>query len=133
MSHPEPDHRDGKICYLEIPAQDVMASAQFYARVFGWSVHERGDGTTGFDDTTGHVSGTWVQGGEPAAQDPGIVVSIMVANAAATLAAIIANGGTIVQPPDPAASEVYARFADPAGNVLGIYQQPGLEERLGGA
>jgi len=26
---------DGKICYLEIPATDVDASAAFYTKVFG--------------------------------------------------------------------------------------------------
>jgi catechol 2,3-dioxygenase-like lactoylglutathione lyase family enzyme len=29
---------DGWICYLEIPATDVDASADFYAAVFGWKV-----------------------------------------------------------------------------------------------
>ena len=30
-------HANGKICYLEIPATDVEASAAFYERVFGWT------------------------------------------------------------------------------------------------
>jgi len=28
----------GKICYIEIPATDVAASATFYADAFGWSL-----------------------------------------------------------------------------------------------
>ena len=52
----------------------------------------------------------------------------MVANAATTIEAIIAAGGTIVQPVNPDEHEVYAHFRDPAGNVLGIYQQAGLAE-----
>jgi len=55
-------------------------------------------------------------------------VSIMVADAATTIEAIIASGGTIVQPVNPDEHEVYALFRDPAGNVLGIYQQAGLAE-----
>ncbi len=39
--------------------------------------------------------------------------------------------GEIVQPVDPELHEVFATFRDPAGNVLGIYQQPGLAEAEG--
>ena len=80
-----------------------------------------------YQDTTGEVSGTWVLGRSPST-DPGLIVSIMVASAATTIKAIIAAGGTIVQPVNPDEKEVYAHFRDPAGNVLGIYQQAGLAE-----
>src|SRR5947207_4896116 len=56
---------DGKICYIEIPATDVDASAKFYADVFAWQSRSRGDGSRAFDDTTGAVSGTWVLGRKP--------------------------------------------------------------------
>ena len=122
-----PNYRTGKICYIEIPAIDIAESAQFYQQVFGWNTRQRSDGSTAFDDTVGEVSGTWVPG-RPPATDPGLIVSIMVANAATTIEAIIAAGGKIVQPVNPDEQEVYALFSDPAGNVLGIYQQPGLAE-----
>ena len=48
----------------------------------------------------------------------------MVDDAAATIALIEAHGGTIVQPIGGDAPEITARFADPGGNVLGIYQEP---------
>jgi len=38
----------------------------------------------------------------------------------------VGEGGTVVRPIDPDAAEIFAHFGDPAGNVLGIYQQPGL-------
>ena len=126
-STPSPNYRTGKICYIEIPAIDISASAQFYHRVFGWQVRQRNDGSTAFDDTVGGVSGTWVPG-RPPSTNPGLIVSIMVANAATTIDAIIAAGGEIVQPVNPDEHEVYALFRDPAGNILGIYQQPGLAE-----
>jgi hypothetical protein len=37
---------------------------------------------------------------------------------------VIANGGKIVQPVGADAPEITARFSDPAGNVLGLYQNP---------
>jgi uncharacterized protein len=124
----EPLYRTGKICYIEMPATDIRASADFYVNVFGWGVRERSDGSVGFDDTVGGVSGTWVLD-RPPATEPRLTVHIMVADMNRTIAAIESAGGAIVLPVDPNAHEVFAHFRDPAGNVLGIYQQPGLAEQ----
>jgi predicted enzyme related to lactoylglutathione lyase len=48
----------------------------------------------------------------------------MVDGVAATLDVIVANGGEIVQPIGADAPEITARFRDPSGNVIGLYQQP---------
>jgi predicted enzyme related to lactoylglutathione lyase len=113
---------NGKICYIEMPATDVECSAGFYERVFGWNVRQSGHGRTSFDDSIGEVSGTWVLG-RPPASEPGILVYVMVENVAAVLDAIVANGGEIVQPVGADAPEITARFRDPGGNVVGLYQQ----------
>jgi uncharacterized protein len=122
-----PTYRTGKICYVEIPATDVHQSAEFYNRAFGWQIRQRGDGATAFDDTVNEVSGTWVLG-RPVAAEPGLMIYIMVGSAAAALEAVVSAGGEIVEPIDPHAREVVATFRDPAGNLIGIYQQPGLAE-----
>ncbi len=118
-----PTFANGKICYIEMPATDVARSADFYQQVFGWNVRKRGDGSTAFDDTVGAVSGTWVLG-RPPASTPGLLFYIMVDSVAATADAVVANGGEIVQPIGADAPEITARFRDPAGNVVGLYQQP---------
>jgi predicted enzyme related to lactoylglutathione lyase len=115
---------NGKICYIEIPASNVPRSADFYHAVFGWQIRRRGDGQTAFDDAVGQVSGAWVAGRPPSPQ-PGVLVYIMVDSVAATVSAVVANGGEIVQPIGADAPEITARFRDPAGNVLGLYQEPG--------
>jgi uncharacterized protein len=115
---------NGKICYIEIPATDIARSANFYRRVFGWNIRQRGDGHTAFDDTTGEVSGTWILG-RPPASAPGLLVYVMVDSVAATLDRIVAEEGEIVQPIGADAPEITARFRDPAGNVIGLYQEPG--------
>ena len=92
--------------------------------VFGWNIRQRGDGHTAFDDTTGEVSGTWVLRRLPASA-PGLLLYVMVDSVAATVDLIVANGGEIVQPIGADAPEITARFRDPGGNVLGLYQQPG--------
>ena len=114
----------GKICYLEMPALDIRRSASFYGQVFGWSIRERIDGSLAFDDVTGQVSGTWRVGRPPAAT-PGLLVYIMVDSVAASIDAVVAHGGDIVQPIGADAPEITARFRDPGGNVIGLYQQPG--------
>ena len=118
-----PTLANGKICYIEMPATDIARSVDFYRSVFGWNIRQRRDGHTAFDDTTGQVSGSWVAGRSPASA-PGLLVYVMVDSVAATLDAIVANGGEIVQPIGADAPEITARFRDPAGNVIGLYQQP---------
>ena len=114
---------EGKICYIEIPAQDIDASAAFFKKVFGWNVRTRGDGHLSFDDGVGQVSGAWVLNRKPMT-DVGLLIYIMVDSVAATVDKVAANGGTIVQPLGADAPEITARFADPAGNILGLYQHP---------
>ena len=119
-----PTQANGKICYIEMPASDIARSAEFYKRVFGWNIRQRGDGHTAFDDTTGEVSGSWVLR-RPPASAPGLLLYVMVDSVAATVDLIVANRGEIVQPIGADAPEITARFRDPGGNVLGLYQQPG--------
>ncbi len=119
-----PTLANGKICYVEIPAADVACSSDFYRAVFGWNIRQRGDGHQAFDDTTEQVSGSWVTGRSPARQ-PGLLMYVMVNDIQSTLKAVVANGGTIVQEVGADAPEITARVADPAGNVIGLYQEPG--------
>jgi predicted enzyme related to lactoylglutathione lyase len=118
-----PTFGNGKICYAEIPTQSVEQSAAFYQAVFGWKVRTRGDGSTAFDDGAGEVSGTWVTA-RPPSVTPGLLLYIMVDDMQATLALVRANGDEIVQQVGGDAPEITARFRDPGGNVLGLYQQP---------
>jgi hypothetical protein len=121
IKRPTPGH--GKICYIEIPANDVMISASFYKKVFGWQVRERSDGQIAFDDGIREVSGTWVIGRNPSIE-PGLLIYIMVENVSSMLKSIVSHGGKVVQPIGGDDPEITARFSDPYGNVLGLYQEP---------
>lgn len=127
MAHVTPTLATGKICYLEIPAADVERSSRFYADAFGWALRTRGDGAISFDDAVNEVSGTWVTDRPPSAT-PGIMVHVMVADLDAALAAVRAAGGEVLSD-DAAPGERVGHVRDPAGNVIGVYQQPGLAER----
>jgi predicted enzyme related to lactoylglutathione lyase len=114
----------GKISYIQIPALDIDRSAAFYQTVFGWNIRRRSDGEVAFDDTVGQVSGAWITG-RPPSSEPGLLVYVMVASVAETLTKISAAGGEVVTPLTPQGEgEASAIFRDPAGNVLGIGQQP---------
>jgi predicted enzyme related to lactoylglutathione lyase len=115
---------NGKICYVEMPATDIRRSAEFYEKVFGWNIRRRGDGALAFDDGVGQVSGAWVTG-RPPATSPGLLIYIMVDSVSKTVDSVVAHGGEIVQPIGGDAPEITARFRDPGGNVLGLYQEPG--------
>lgn len=118
-----PTYANGKICYVEMPAADVQQSLAFYRDVFGWKIRERSNGSIAFDDGVGQVSGTWIPG-RPPSSAPGLLIYIMVDSVAETAASVVRHGGEIVQAIGADAPEITARFRDPAGNVLGLYQQP---------
>jgi predicted enzyme related to lactoylglutathione lyase len=105
-----PTYANGKICYIDIPAVDIAESVEFYQKTFGWRIRTRGDGSIAFDDGAGQVSGTWSVGRSPMSE-PGFLIYIMVDSVAETAIGMDAP-------------EITARFTDPAGNVLGLYQEP---------
>jgi predicted enzyme related to lactoylglutathione lyase len=113
----------GKICYLEIPANDIEVSANFYAKIFDWKVRVRGDGERAFDDATGAVSGSWVLGRSPS-REPGMLVYVMVESIDATLEAVSQAGGQTVTPRTALGpgGQAFATFRDPTGNIIGLYQ-----------
>ena len=115
--------RHGKVVYLEIPCADVATSAAFFERVFGWQLRERGDGAVAFDDADGGVSGTW-RTGRPPLQEAGVLIYVNVDDVARSLQEVEAAGGTVVQGIGGDPGETTARFHDPYGNLLGLYQEP---------
>ena len=122
-----PTAKHGKICYIEMPARDAQTSADFYQLAFAWTIRTRGDGAIAFDDTTGEVSGAFVLGRTPMA--PGLMVYIMVDSVADAMKQVEAHGGEIVQPIVADGPNITAKFCDPGGNVVGIFEEPTLRKK----
>jgi predicted enzyme related to lactoylglutathione lyase len=120
QSHPT--FANGKICYLELPSRNIEESVTFYKEVFGWSIRRHEDGSWAFDDGVGEVSGTWRTDRKPTAE-VGYLVHIMVDDIEVSMKAVVEHGGTIIQPVGMEAPEITARFKDPTGNILGLFQQ----------
>lgn len=122
MTHPT--YGNGKICYLEIPAEDIQESAAFYERILGWKIRTSDDGVVAFDDGVEEVSGTFVTGRTPH-QGSGLTVHFMVDDMDKTLVLIADSGGKVVQSVGMDPGEITATFSDPAGNIFGLYQHGG--------
>jgi len=118
----QPTFGNGKICYVELPSKNIKESSTFYNNVFGWNIRTRDDGTVSFDDGVNEVSGTWRIDRKPSTEI-GMLLHIMVEDIEASMKAVIKHGGKIIQPVGMEAPEITAKFSDPSGNVLGLYQQ----------
>jgi uncharacterized glyoxalase superfamily protein PhnB len=113
-----------RFCYVEIPAVDLDQSVSFYEKVFGWNIRFRDSDRPSFDDATENISGAWVTGRE-ASNKLGLLPYIWVDDINVTLAQVVANGGKVLQARDldSAGGEWIATFHDPAGNLIGLYQE----------
>lgn len=109
------------ISYLHLPARSIAVSAAFYRDAFGWRLSGAPEDPS-FSDGTGHVIGRWVTN-QAVVGEAGQRAYIYVANVDDTLAMVTALGGQVVIPPYPEGTLKVALFADPAGNVLGVWQE----------
>jgi predicted enzyme related to lactoylglutathione lyase len=113
--------RPGDVTYLHIPASDGRRSASFYAAVFGWAIRDPHSDSPAFADRGGHVIGHFVDD-LPVAGASGVRPYIYVDDVGAALARVEANDGQMVKQPFAEGDLTVAHFADPAGNVLGLWQ-----------
>jgi hypothetical protein len=116
--------RHGGLSYLEIPAIDPRQSAAFYARVVGWKVDDADAQAPKFTDAGGHLIGRWVNN-RPIAREPGLMPYIYVNDIAEALSRVAPNGGQIVKPRRSEGDLWVATIRDPAGNLIGLWQDSG--------
>jgi predicted enzyme related to lactoylglutathione lyase len=115
--------RPGGNSYLGIPARDAAKSTEFYSAVFGWEI--RGDpDRLSFSDGTGHVIGPW-RTDLTAAGEAGIRPYIYVTQLDEVHRTAAEQGAEIITPPYPEGSLTIATLRDPAGNVIGVWQESG--------
>ena len=115
--------RPAGVSYLRIPAPDPQQSAAFYEAVFGWNVRNNPD-KSAFEDGTGHVIGHFMAE-HTVAGEAGVQPYVFVESVDATLEKVAAHGGGVVTPSYPEGDVRVATFRDPAGNVIGVWQQEG--------
>jgi predicted enzyme related to lactoylglutathione lyase len=100
--------------YFELPARDIGAAKAFYTEAFGWQLTDFGP--TYASTMTGDVD-LGLQGDASEATKAPLPV-IAVDDLEATLAAVVAAGGTIVRPIFAFPGGRRFQFTDPNGNEL---------------
>jgi uncharacterized protein len=114
--------RNGGLTYLEIPAVDAERSATFYEAVLGWRVDRTDPKHFKFMDQTGHLLGRW-RTDRSASHEPGLLPYIYLDQLAEAISRVAANGGEIVKPPYAEGNLLVATVRDPAGNMIGLWQE----------
>ena len=115
------DHTHHYPDYVELGAPDLPAAKAFYGAAFGWTFTDYGDAYAGVQapDGDGEVGG--LNAGGPAGPG-GALVLIRSDDVEASVAAVTAAGGEIVEQPYDYPGGRRFSFRDPSGNVLGVYR-----------
>jgi predicted enzyme related to lactoylglutathione lyase len=114
--------RHGGLSYLEIPAVEPSRSAAFYEQVVGWNVSGAATDQPKFVDATGHLIGRFVTG-RAISREPGLMAYIYVTAIDEAIGRVAPHGGEVVTAPYAEGDVWVARIRDPAGNVIGLWQQ----------
>ena len=109
--------------YIEFAVDDLQQATAFYAKALGWTFNDYGGEYAGIQDPRN--PGQEVGGLNPvsvSSRGEGVLALVRTADAEAALASVQAAGGRIK-------AELYEypggrrfTFADPWGNVVGVYQ-----------
>ncbi|MDQ1392794.1 MAG: uncharacterized protein QOF30_1771 [Acidimicrobiaceae bacterium] len=111
------------VSWFEINTANPDAMSQFYADIFGWSFQDV-EGGYKLISTGGESS---IGGGLGPAQGPNqVVFYVEVPDLESALQQIEQGGGHTVVPITEIPNMVtFAQFADPDGNVIGLFKGPG--------
>jgi predicted enzyme related to lactoylglutathione lyase len=111
------------IDYIELAVDDLAAAKAFYAKALGWTFNDYGPDYAGIADprNPGQEFGG-LSPHTPAARGEGVLALVRSEDADATMASVLAAGGRIaVEMHDYPGGRRFT-FADPSGNILGVYE-----------
>lgn len=117
------DHTNHAIDYVELTVTDLEQAKRFYAEAFGWEFSDYGPAYAGIQNPAGNGE---VGGLRPDIAGPrpgGPLVLLFSADLDATVAAVEAAGGQVVQGPYAFPGGRRFHFQDPAGNELGVWAE----------
>lgn len=109
------------IDYIEIGVGDVAEAKKFYAAAVGWSFNDYGPDYAGATDPRNpgeEFAG--LSAGRPPGSSP--LALMRTDDGEAALASVTAAGGEVREALEPYPGGRRFAFADPWGNVLGVYE-----------
>jgi predicted enzyme related to lactoylglutathione lyase len=110
------------IVHLEFKSADFERTAAFYAKLFDWRTEKNASSSYMKLDSTDGPSGGWVRA--DLVQAPGPIAYLTVDDLAGKLAEVEAAGGRVLVRSLPfAGGGEVGLFADPDGNVLGLWRR----------
>lgn len=107
------------IDYIELPAVDLPSARAFYEKAFGWQFNEYGPEYAGIRSSTGDGEVGGLDGTAGERRTP--LVLLYSDDLDASLAAVKAAGGTLVQGPYEFPGGRRFHFTDPSGTELGVW------------
>lgn len=111
---------DGRIDYIEFGAGDLGQTKTFYEQAFGFAFTDYGPGYAAFGAAEAGIEGGF-DASPQAVTAPLVLFHALDLEAA--LARVEAAGGKVVQPIFSFPGGRRFHFADPSGNVLGVYSE----------
>jgi predicted enzyme related to lactoylglutathione lyase len=110
------------IVHIEFKSSDFARTSAFYAKLFDWQTEQNASNSYMKFDSSDGPSGGWVRA--DLVQSPGPVAYLVVEDLAAKLDEVEAAGGRVLVRTMPfAGGGEVGLFADPDGNVLGLWQR----------
>jgi predicted enzyme related to lactoylglutathione lyase len=106
------------VVHFEIYGRNPTALNDFYGKAFGWDIHVQQE-MNGYGLVHTNADGKGIEGGIGEGA-PRVNFVIEVPDLDAALVEIEKLGGKTVTPVTDMGAVVFAEFADPEGNVLGI-------------
>jgi len=111
-----------KFNWVEIRVRDLEKARNFYGSLFDWKI--RGDENKDFaywiiDTGEKPGAGMWRF---PEGKPLGVLVYILVDDINKTLEKVVKSGGKVVVPKSKENGNAMATFADPDGNLFGLYE-----------
>ena len=124
------------IVHLEFKSADFERTAAFYAKLFDWRTEKNASSSYMKLDSSDGPSGGWVRA--DLVQAPGPIAYLTVDDLAGKLAEVEAAGGRVLVRSLPfAGGGEVGLFADPDGNVLGLWRRkagaPGADGKAAAA
>jgi predicted enzyme related to lactoylglutathione lyase len=111
------------IDYVELAVDDLGQAKDFYAKALGWAFNEYGDDYAGIKDP-GNPDREFggLNPGRPTARGEGVLALVRTEDVEGAVASVLAAGGRIQMELHAYPGGRRFTFADPSGNVLGVYQ-----------
>ena len=109
--------------YVEISVTDLARAREFYGQAFGWRFNDYGPDYAGIQDqrNPGEEFGGLAHE-TPPSRGEGVLALVRTENADHALASVLAAGGRIQAELHEYPGGRRFTFADPSGNVLGVYE-----------